>query len=112
MYVCVTLRNAISGAPGGQAHVQDGVPTSYTDTDFALLARRIRDLDKSITSFYQGWLTTATRLEFVYSLCFSRNLTAGDGPMVATMRIERYTRYESEFQAAKPGLSVSAIAGP
>ena len=38
------------GGPRGQAHVQD--PTSYTDTDFALLARRIRDLDKSITSFY------------------------------------------------------------
>ena len=31
---------------------------------------------------------------------------------VATMRIERYTRYEREFQAAKHGLSVSAIAGP
>ena len=24
--------------PSGAAHVQDGVPTSYTDTDFALLA--------------------------------------------------------------------------
>ena len=60
------FRNAISGAPGGQARVQDGVPTSYTDTDFVLLVRRIRDLDKSITSFYQGLLTTApTQLEFV-----------------------------------------------
>ena len=38
IYVCVTLRNAISGPPGGQARVQDGVPSSYTDTDFALLA--------------------------------------------------------------------------
>ena len=27
--------------------------------------------------------------------------------MVATMRIKQYTRYEQEFQAAKPGLSIS-----
>ena len=75
MYICVTLRNTISGAPRGQAYVQDGVPTSYTDTDFALLVRRIRDLDKSITSFsYQGWLTTApTRLEFVQPLFQQRS---------------------------------------
>ena len=42
-------------------------------------ARKIRDLDKSITSFYPGRLTAApTQLELC-SLCFSRDLTAGDG---------------------------------
>ena len=36
IYVC----NAFGpgGHPGGQARVQDGVPSTYTDTDFALLA--------------------------------------------------------------------------
>ena len=33
---------------------------------------------------------------------------AGDGPSV----LWRIERYEHKFQAAKPGLSVSAIAGP
>ena len=43
-------------------------------------ARRIRDQDKSITSFYPGRLTTApTRFYGLCSLCFSRDLTAGDG---------------------------------
>ena len=67
MYMYVSrLGMQFRGPPGGQARVQDGVPTSYTDTDFALLAQRIGDLDKSITSFYHDWLTTApTLLEFV-----------------------------------------------
>ena len=52
------------GGGGGQARVQDGVLTSCMDAAFVLLTPE--GLDKSITSFYPGRLTTApTRLEFV-----------------------------------------------
>ena len=49
------------GGGGGQAHVQDGVPTSYTDTDFALLAHKESEIrtSRSLRFTKVGFNTTA-----------------------------------------------------
>ena len=53
-YIYLSMSVPLS-APGATVHVQDGVPTSYVHTNFNCTsgARRIRDLDKPNTLFYQ-----------------------------------------------------------
>ena len=90
------------------ARVQDGVPTSYTDTNFALLAHEGSEIWISQSlHFTKVGLLQLQHDWSLCSLCFSRDLTTGDGPMVPWW----IKQYEREFQAAKPGLSVSATAG-
>ena len=73
MYVCM-VRTYVCPAPGvlrGNALVQNGVSGRYTHTVFELVAHEesIINMDKSITYFYQGRLTTAPRLVgFVWPL--------------------------------------------
>ena len=105
-YVCVMLRNAISGAPRGQ-HVFKMVSPPVTQI-LTLHFWRIKDhrfgqVDHFVLPRMAYYSSNTIR---VCVACFSRDLTAGDGPSVP-WQIERYER---KFQAAKPGLFVSAIA--
>ena len=64
MYVS-RLGMQFRGPPGGKRVFKMASPPVTRILTCTSGARRIRDLDKSITSFYQGWLTTApTRFEF------------------------------------------------
>ena len=63
MYVCVTLRNAILL----QARVQDAA--------FVLLAHEVLEIRTNRSLLF----TQVGLLQSLCSLCFSRDLTAGDG---------------------------------
>ena len=103
IYMCatsVTLRNAIKspvtfrirvvttavtkrfrprGHPGEQAGVQDGVLTSYMDAAFVLLTPEgIATWTNRSLLFTQVGLLQLQRDYSLCSLCFSRDLTAGD----------------------------------
>ena len=67
------------GPPGEQARVQDGVLTSYMDVAFVLLTPEGAEIwtNRSLL-FTQVGLLQLQRDYSLCSLCFSRDLTAGD----------------------------------
>ena len=63
-------------------------------------ARRVSDLDKSVTELYQGRLTVAARfVEFVFT---NRDVGADNGRYDRIVYDRRTERCKHEFQALQP----------